>query len=69
MIKNLIMEKIKVVDYSDYEETLPGRGKGKGKGKEKGPPTKSDKERHKFLFFHRQKTMKAKNRFKAILNG
>jgi len=41
------MEKIKVVDYSDYEETLPGRGKGKGKGKEKGPPTKSDKERHK----------------------
>ena len=41
------MEKIKVVDYSDYEETLFGKGKGKGKRKEKGPPTKSDKERRK----------------------
>ena len=41
------MEKNKVVDYSDYEETLFGKDKGKGKRKEKGPPKKSDKERRK----------------------
>jgi len=42
------MEKIKVGDYSDYEETLPREGKGKRK--EKGPPTKGDKERRKQEF-------------------
>ncbi|MCJ7804207.1 peptide chain release factor-like protein [Patescibacteria group bacterium] len=41
------MEKNKVVDYLDYEETWFGRGRRKGKRKEKGPPTKSDKERRK----------------------
>jgi len=44
-IKNLIMEKIKDVDYSDYEETWLGKGRGKGKREEKRLPTKSDKER------------------------
>ena len=43
-IKKLIMEKIKVVDYLDYEEALFRRGQRKGKRKEKGLPTKSDKE-------------------------
>jgi hypothetical protein len=41
------MEKIKDVDYLDYEEALSGRGQRKGKRKEKGPPTKSDKEGRK----------------------
>lgn len=41
------MEKIKVDDYSGYEETLLGKDKGKGRGKKKGPPTKSGKEGHK----------------------
>jgi len=40
-IKNLIMEKIKDVDYSHYEKTLLEKDQRKGKRKEKRLPTKS----------------------------